>query len=202
MAPPFEWVGNHPALDFTNTVSWRRDGHANERLQTYPDLLRWSREAGTLPAPVTERLARQAAAHPARAQRVLGSAIELRRALHGIFSMRARGKPAAPADLAALNRLLAEALPRLGLRAAGRRLELDWKEEPGELESPLWVLAWLAARLATTEETPRMGRCANDECGWLFLDTSRGGRRKWCVMDDCGNRAKVRRHRARASSAS
>ena len=110
----------------------------------------------------------------------------------------ARRKPAPAADLAAINRILAEALPRLGLKPAGRGVELDWKEELDDLSSPLWALAWLATRLVMTEDLPRMGRCANDECGWLFLDTSRGGRRKWCVMDDWGNRAKVRRHRRRA----
>jgi predicted RNA-binding Zn ribbon-like protein len=198
MAPPFEWIGNHPVFDFTNTVSWRHAGLANERLLTYLDLLRWSREAGTLPPAVVARLARGATAHPAQAQRALDTALELRAALHGSFSAMARGKPAAAADLAAINRILAEALPRLGLKPAGRGVGLDWKEELDDLSSPLWALAWLATRLVMTEDLPRMGRCANDECGWLFLDTSRGGRRKWCVMDDCGNRAKVRRHRRRA----
>lgn len=198
MHPPFEWVGNHPVLDFTNTVSWRREGLANERLLAYPDLLRWSREAGTLPASAAERLGRRAIARPTQSQRVLGSAYTLRAALHGVFSLLARGKPAAPSDLEAINRILAEALPQLRLKPMASGVELDWNEESEDLSSPLWALAWLAARLLMTDDRPRVGRCANDECGWLFLDTSRGGRRKWCVMDDCGNRAKVRRHRRRA----
>ena len=39
--------------------------------------------------------------------------------------------------------------------------------------------------------------CANDACRWVFQDTSRGGRRRWCDMQSCGNRAKVRRYRSR-----
>ncbi|TIU06903.1 MAG: CGNR zinc finger domain-containing protein, partial [Mesorhizobium sp.] len=35
-------------------------------------------------------------------------------------------------------------------------------------------------------------------CGWLFLDTSRGGKRRWCSMRTCGNREKVSRHREHA----
>ena len=40
----------------------------------------------------------------------------------------------------------------------------------------------------------RIRRCANDQCLWLFIDTSKGGTRRWCDMSACGNRAKARRH--------
>jgi predicted RNA-binding Zn ribbon-like protein len=43
----------------------------------------------------------------------------------------------------------------------------------------------------------RLRRCASDTCRWVFVDRSRSGRRRWCDMSVCGNRAKVRRHRAR-----
>lgn len=45
--------------------------------------------------------------------------------------------------------------------------------------------------------TDRFRICANDGCRWVFEDTSRGGRRRWCDMSICGNRAKVRRFRSR-----
>ena len=46
-------------------------------------------------------------------------------------------------------------------------------------------------------DTTRFRICANDACRWVFEDTSRGGRRRWCDMQSCGNRAKVRRFRSR-----
>lgn len=46
--------------------------------------------------------------------------------------------------------------------------------------------------------TDRWRICANDECRWVFVDESRTGRRRWCDMATCGNRAKAARHRARA----
>jgi predicted RNA-binding Zn ribbon-like protein len=42
--------------------------------------------------------------------------------------------------------------------------------------------------------------CANDGCRWIFQDESRAGRRRWCNMATCGNRAKAARHRARQKS--
>jgi predicted RNA-binding Zn ribbon-like protein len=44
----------------------------------------------------------------------------------------------------------------------------------------------------------RIRVCAAENCGLLLVDTSRPGRRRWCSMELCGNRAKVRTHRSRA----
>ncbi|MGX5697668.1 CGNR zinc finger domain-containing protein [Agromyces soli] len=43
----------------------------------------------------------------------------------------------------------------------------------------------------------RVRVCAGDDCDIVFLDTSRAASRRWCSMQRCGNRAKVRAHRAR-----
>jgi predicted RNA-binding Zn ribbon-like protein len=43
----------------------------------------------------------------------------------------------------------------------------------------------------------RLKRCEGARCQLLFLDTSRPGRRRWCSMERCGNRAKVAAHRRR-----
>jgi predicted RNA-binding Zn ribbon-like protein len=48
--------------------------------------------------------------------------------------------------------------------------------------------------------TDRFRICANHGCRWAFEDTSRGGRRRWCDMTTCGNRAKIRRYRSRHRS--
>ena len=50
-------------------------------------------------------------------------------------------------------------------------------------------------------ETSRFRVCANDGCRWVFEDTSRAGRRRWCDMTTCGNRAKVRRFRSKRRGA-
>jgi CGNR zinc finger/Putative stress-induced transcription regulator len=44
----------------------------------------------------------------------------------------------------------------------------------------------------------RIRVCAAENCGLLLVDTSRAGRRRWCSMELCGNRAKIRAHRSRA----
>jgi predicted RNA-binding Zn ribbon-like protein len=56
-------------------------------------------------------------------------------------------------------------------------------------------IAWSAADLMTGARAQRVRQCEDNKgCGWLFLDESRAGTRRWCSMGDCGNRAKARRH--------
>ncbi len=61
-----------------------------------------------------------------------------------------------------------------------------------------WILAEShAAEL--TDDWERVKVCANDGCQWAFYDSSRNQSRRWCRMEICGNRAKVRAHRSRQS---
>src|ERR671930_579256 len=62
-------------------------------------------------------------------------------------------------------------------------------------------VVWSAAELLTSGPLERVRECPGDDtCGWLFLDTSRNGSRRWCDMRTCGNRAKARRYYRRAST--
>jgi predicted RNA-binding Zn ribbon-like protein len=60
---------------------------------------------------------------------------------------------------------------------------------------------WSAGDLLAGPRLDRVRRCANPECGWLFFDDSRAGKRRWCSMQACGNRAKARRHYHRSREA-
>jgi predicted RNA-binding Zn ribbon-like protein len=42
-------------------------------------------------------------------------------------------------------------------------------------------------------------QCAGDNCPIVYVDTSRGRRRRWCSSETCGNRERVARHRRRAA---
>ncbi|MCX4823461.1 ABATE domain-containing protein [Streptomyces sp. NBC_01142] len=47
----------------------------------------------------------------------------------------------------------------------------------------------------------RLRQCEGDNCRRVYLDTSRGRRRRWCSSEVCGNRERVARHRRRAAVA-
>ena len=73
-------------------------------------------------------------------------------------------------------------------------------DDEGALDRPLWPVLRSAAALLTSDDIARIRECAAERCAWLFIDHSRNRSRRWCDMRDCGNRAKARRHYARAKA--
>ena len=54
-----------------------------------------------------------------------------------------------------------------------------------------------ASILSDTREFNRVKTCPGVDCGWMFLDETKNARRKWCIMETCGNRAKAARNYAK-----
>jgi predicted RNA-binding Zn ribbon-like protein len=57
-----------------------------------------------------------------------------------------------------------------------------------------------AADALVNGELERVRRCADPRCSRVFFDGSRNGKRRWCEMATCGNRAKAARHRRKVAS--
>lgn len=200
----YQFVAGNLALDFANTADWHEAEHPVEMLTSYDDLLRWGRQAGELDDDTAAGLHRVAEELPEAAIDVYERAITLREALFRIFRLIARQQPAPSDDLAILNGELARALPRRSIATTADGFDWQWADQDRALDSPLWSVAHSAAGLLTEAEPERIRQCAGDPCGWLFYDTSRNRRRRWCSMEGCGNRAKARRYyqRRRDSPAS
>ena len=62
----------------------------------------------------------------------------------------------------------------------------------------LSMVAREAVALFDAEHSERIRECAADDCALVFYDESRSNNRRWCSMQRCGNRAKVRKHRSQA----
>jgi len=187
-------LGGRLSLDFVNTADWHASDHPVEFLTSYSDLVAWSQHVGILTDHQAQRLLKKAARRPGDASTVLERAITLREAIYRIFSAISRGRPPQAADLATFNVELSEALAQSRIVSTAEGFTWDWADAEEALDWMLWPVAHDAAGLLTSEELDRVGQCADDRCGWLFLDTSRNRSRRWCSMEDCGNRAKARRH--------
>ncbi|MBD0328163.1 MAG: ABATE domain-containing protein [Pyrinomonadaceae bacterium] len=195
-------VGGSLCLDFTNTVGGRRGSEVvQEKLNSYADLIAWSGHAGLLTDTEARRLMRQAAQSPVEANEVLERAIALREALYRIFTAQVHNAAPKPADLALLNAELSNALARSEITVTEAGFTWDWSDQRNRLDRVLWPIVRSAADLLTSGDLDRVRECAGDACGWLFVDTSKNHSRRWCDMSDCGNRAKARRHYARARAA-
>jgi predicted RNA-binding Zn ribbon-like protein len=110
----------------------------------------------------------------------------------------AQQHPPSPAALKQLNEVLALFLRASRLARNGDGFSWAWRPGSPSLDLPLWIVGRSAAELLTGDPLDRLRSCAGGaDCGWVFLDTSRNGRRRWCEMEVCGSRAKMRRYRDR-----
>jgi predicted RNA-binding Zn ribbon-like protein len=197
-AQKFQLVGGDLCLDFTNTMGGHRSGIAREKLNSYDDFTSWCRQAGIVTEHQASSMRRHAAEQPHSALSVLSRARDVREAIYRIFMAVIETRKPKDADLGQLNSELARAQNRLRLSACkdGAGFAWNWTSQDGSLDEPLGPIARAAADLLTNHHTlAQVRQCGGENCGWLFIDSSKNHSRRWCDMRDCGNRAKVRRHR-------
>ena len=191
----YEFIAGDPSLDFVNTISWRGTNRAHEWLSSYTNLLDWAFLAGMISDPKRSLLKKLASKHPAQAIRVVAEAIKLREALNEIVKSLAASTPPESRQIAILNTHLSIALHRLKLSPVDSKFLWTWKSEQPRPDEVLWPIVWSACNFLISHRRNPIGECV--DCGWFFLDMTKNHTRRWCTMEDCGNRAKARRYRSR-----
>ncbi len=202
-ASDLELVGGRLCLDFANTVSNYAAEPRHDYLADYGELLAWWRHASVIDDAEARQLARTAAQHPADAEAALARAKELREAIFDVFYAIAEGKRPPPRAIDVLNASLGEALGGQRLVRNGDGWTLRCVADT-RLDAPLRPIARSAAELLVDNARhERLHACGgvDHDCTWLFVDESKNGKRRWCSMADCGNRAKARRHYERTRDA-
>ena len=186
-------LGGRLCLDFTNTMDWRGTDNPVEFLNTLEDLVAWSRHVGIATSWEAGQLSRGSESAGDNVKKVLKRAIRLREAIYQIFAEVIQNKDPAEKDLAFFNRHLSETMRQSQIihtkdgfvwDSTGNKRQMDWLLNP---------IIRSAAELLVSDELKKVKACADPACGWLFLDISRNNRRRWCDMQDCGNRAKASR---------
>ncbi len=191
-------LGRHIGLDFANTVDPRHGVHPRDYLGDYADLVAWGRHASLLTEGDVRHLSDEAARRPAEATAIFERAIAVRETIYRVFSARARGVAPRGADLDALHSAYVAALTHARIVPTADGCAWTWREDVDALDRMLWPVVRSAVDLLTADEAARVKECpGSDGCSWLFLDTSKNGSRRWCSMEGCGSRVKMRRHYAR-----
>jgi predicted RNA-binding Zn ribbon-like protein len=193
-----ERVGGALVLDFVNTRdAWLNEARRHEFLRDYDALVAWALAAGALAAP-------PGGGDDARRRAVHRRALALRDALFALLAPLAAGgaagdhaRPRAEA-VAAVNAAWAELEARPVLDPA--TLVHGWSDAPDALLGSVLVSA---RDLLRDGPLDRLKQCPGPDgwCGWLFLDGTKNGSRRWCSMAVCGNPAKMRARAARRRGA-
>jgi predicted RNA-binding Zn ribbon-like protein len=198
-------VGGHPALDLVNTVE-RGHGERRDQLADPPALLGWALRAGLVDGGEARAVAAGWERDPAAGEAALAAARAVREALHLALLAAIGVERPDPGPLERLRERWVAALGRARLapdpdRTSAARLVVG--TEPATLIADRAAVG--AVELLRGADLARLRRCPPEAggCGWVFLDRSRNGSRRWCRMADCGTTVKARRltERRRAARA-
>jgi predicted RNA-binding Zn ribbon-like protein len=200
------FIADALGLDFLNSISTPQDAPV-EGLASGEDLLGWLLQAGLVPPAVLDEL--RGNAGPGELDAVAAQARALREWFRG-FVREHRGRrldAQALAGLEPLNRLLARdegygqvsAAPDPDGVAGLQWVPMRRWRSPDALLLPI---AQAMAVLLTNADFSQVKACESPACTLLFLDTTRGHKRRWCSMAVCGNRAKQAAHRDRLAQRS
>ncbi len=175
----FRFCAGHPALDLPATLGGRLKDDQIERLKNPADLARWIEAAGL---GVDVDGANEDDLRRARSLRESIYALALARSLgHRLPADAVKTINAAASEPAAAPQLSPDGSMRL----------------EGDVGALLGHIARSGIALLGGDRAGRIRQCEGDVCALLFIDTSRAGRRRWCSMAGCGNRAKVAEFRGR-----
>ena len=191
-------VAGLPVLDLVNTISWRgAPDRSEDHLQDAESCLVWAARAGV----VTTAEADQLRGHLERALRAAETLPAELRQLRAVVADVVR----TPSDVARhqAGTMIASAIGRAELAPVGASTEhapYEWRVSTLDEHTISRRLA-LDLHALLTSGSGRVGVCADPDCQWVFLDTSRGHQRRWCDSRDCGNRHRVRLHQQRRREA-
>ena len=182
-------VAGDPALELCNTRAGWGEPVPKEYLVSYDHLLVWAREVGFVEPDLAGTLRRDAQQAPGQAARVLAQVTAFREVLYDYLT----GDEDVQVWEAVVSRVESATRALTLVRSAeGARWAIN--PEVG-LRYPLLAIAAAVGDLITSGDVGAVSACPGRGCGWLFTDAT--GRRRWCSMAICGNRAKVRRHAER-----
>jgi predicted RNA-binding Zn ribbon-like protein len=176
------------ALDFLNTLDLD-DGQLVEHFNEPADAGAWFTERGLV----------HPDARPRWTENELDRVRHVRRALRDVVEavVDQRRPPAGSVEL--VNATL-EARQPARLELDGSAVRIGHRHAEAPVADALAVIAEAIVDEIAAGRPERLRVCANDRCRWTFFDSSPTGRRRWCDMATCGNRAKAARHRARAKA--
>lgn len=177
----FIFISGRLCLDFAQTGG-EEERAVWERLRQPSDLADWLSES-----PLRVEVA---SATPAELQ----AALILREAIwQGAQAIQQGGSPRLE-DIDIINR--AAAAPDLPPQLAPDSLARTW-QTPITATAAISTIARDAVDLFSSELRGRIRKCANPKCALMFVDASRPGKRRWCLMERCGNKVKTARYRHR-----
>jgi predicted RNA-binding Zn ribbon-like protein len=188
-----ELVGGVLCLDFVNTINSRVNPE-HDYLSHYSDLAGWANKVGILSPAQINQLQKRASQNAKEAEEALQKAQTLRELLYRLFSNAARGTDPKKEDMVSFIKYYGESISQGQFFKTDKHYVTVWKADQG-FDALLFSIIHSAGEILQSDELAQVKECPG--CGWLFLDTSKNQSRRWCSMNTCGARDKMRRYHKR-----
>ncbi|TMB82626.1 MAG: hypothetical protein E6J39_08325 [Chloroflexi bacterium] len=183
-------------VTFANTLAYTR-GVASDLVAEPEALLGWLKENGLISERGRAMEAQRLLRDPAEAQRRLDRFRYLRALVHAIAERVNDGHRPTREQIRDLNHILRHGLHFHQLVSEAQGTRYSVAQVGDHLDQARATIASSLANFLAQDDPHRLRTCANEGCREVFIDRSPTGRRRWCDMRTCGNRAKVARHRSR-----
>lgn len=193
---PRDIIGGDAALDFVNTVGGS-DQSPRDWLDSYARLVQWAALVRLLPEKTLRALAEKDRNEPATGATALARAKMLREALFALVTKIISGGAPPKDALVLLREHWIAGVNAHELRFGDGRVSTELRKDASDLDLIASMIGYRMVHYVFPIPKERLRICQGSDCSWLFIDSSKAGRRRWCDMALCGNIAKSRRFQER-----
>ena len=193
MTKKYAFIGNNLSLDFVNTVGNISSENPTEKLNSFPDLIEWSKQGKLISNDEAIIMFAETEKNILESAKIFQRVLRFRKCVYDIFKSIINREEISSKDLKVFNSELSRAMSKAEIFYHEGEVIWDWKNN--SLERILFLITRIAAQLLTSSDLEKLKCCSGENCGWLYYDISKNNRRQWCDMRDCGNLAKAKRFR-------
>jgi predicted RNA-binding Zn ribbon-like protein len=179
--------------NFVNTLySWKKED-TNDFLTDYDTFIEWCHKLAVCDEDQLIQFRQKAIKEPNEAMITMDKIREIRLLLHQLLSaIAAKDQGKIVQFLAAINPFITDALGRITLDFSGNTFLISYPKKTIPLISPIWPVLKSLYDMLTEDQLSRIKECPT--CGWVFLDETKNGKRRWCNPLNCGTKDKMDRY--------
>lgn len=192
--------GGCHVFDFTNTINNRTIQANVDYMESYDDIILWVDKTGLLTKNRLKLLSELANKNKDDSDSTFRKIIRAREVLYTLFSSIAKKINPDVIVMEEFNKFLVSSYSKIKITISSLKPDVSFVDKDVTLDEPLRIIMKSAYDILTAENMERVKECPT--CGWLFIDRTKNGSRRWCAMNVCGSNDKAKRyyHRKKKNS--
>ncbi len=188
-------VSGSLCLDFANTIERGGNESGVEWFESYEDIVAW---AASTPSYNQDDVSLYLSLSESDRNAAFLEALKLRQAIRAVFTAIANKETPHKDSLDFLNKKISLLFSRASFDVSNGEV-LFCIPKGGKPEDILNPIIVSSAKTLERSRNLLIKKCSRDDCTWVFIDTTKNKKRRWCEMAVCGNRTKNKRFISKAS---